>query len=133
MGRSPVLVTFSITPSATLVEDQIAVERANSTRRAERESVGYVSVARAVVRLAFLTARLPDPGGADGRERVRGGRREETPYSASATSPSSVAIGSCTVTSLVPSGKVPPPVPRRGRRARRGARGVDRASAGRDP
>ena len=64
---------------ATLVEDQIAVERANSTRRAERESVGYVSVARAVVRLAFLTARLPDPGGADGRERVRGGRREETP------------------------------------------------------
>ena len=40
---------------------------------------GVVSVARAVVRLAFLTARLPDPGGADGRGRVRGGCREETP------------------------------------------------------
>ena len=76
MGRSPVghLQHHAV---ATLVEDQIAVERANSTRRAERESVGCVSVARAVVRLAFLTARLPDPGGADGEgtrpRRVSGG------------------------------------------------------------
>ena len=68
--------------------------------------VALVGAARLALLAALLPGRVLSSPGSGGKASFFGVGRKE-PYRASERSPSSVAIGSCTVTSLVPSTNVP--------------------------
>mmetsp|Transcript_9643 Transcript_9643/g.23805 ORF Transcript_9643/g.23805 Transcript_9643/m.23805 type:complete len:215 (-) Transcript_9643:661-1305(-) len=121
MGRSPVFVTVTITPTRPALSGtsppRVCTPPTGPRARADGVSPTRAGSSGSSPALRFWPVVFPacptckswsksrSSSGAGNLSFVGTGRNE--PYSASSRSPSSVHMGSCTVTSLVPSGKVP--------------------------